>query len=586
MNKIKLFYLINILGYPLLVGIVWFIAYLTTRRASLYSQAYAPLVIIFFSVIVCTIAFFVSLYVARRQLGAWWHAFPALIGGLAVVALGVFLILNPPSFKRTFDRNKIAGRTSYGLRRKATMRRDIPTGKFMNYYSSDTLAETGRGTIASFYGDEDILRQGEWKFYREDGTLDDVRRYKDNDLVSSQKYTLCLKKDLANTEHIYDIATGRLFNGTMDKAALVSPTRTIPFLHSGKVVNGDLEGTWLRYDNEPETPINMSGFIKQGGRSDGLFTFYYPSGKIESTKSYVDDKVSGISCGYYDTTDPNAEHGAMRYRITYLNDKKNGSARWWREDGTLSSEADFDDGVNVSGYRRYNEKGRLKSIELCDGSRNIDWEKSYDEKTGKLVKIEQDINIERIGRTEYEWGDDVVYKDLTENVRTIEQVHDGSSRVLVREAVDLDNIDKFSLKADLQFFTDYMLVRNWKSDTVTKIALYDKQTGKNIFADEEYLLSMCDTDLDLILYMDANKSRNPAGDLTLLYLRSMTRENVPVKEFFKGQTARWSYWNEFRIYEDDQDGGKVKVSFTSQTGLKPETTVRSYPPLQPASSNK
>ena len=81
------------------------------------------------------------------------------------------------------------------------------------YYEDGTLKSEGYTTF-----DNLAHREGEWKFYKPDGTLDDIRNYDENAvrLNSSEKYQL-----YTDGEKIYRVGSGKLFTGTLSNTPVV-----------------------------------------------------------------------------------------------------------------------------------------------------------------------------------------------------------------------------------------------------------------------------------------------------------------------------------------------------------------------------
>lgn len=91
--------------------------------------------------------------------------------------------------------------------------------------------------------------------------------------------------------------------------------------------------------NGPIKVYYESGKLKaQGnllnGKKSGLWTSYYPNGKMWSRTAYYSGLASGASVTYY-------ENGQIKFVGDYKDGKRTGMWKFYQEDGTLIKEVNF-----------------------------------------------------------------------------------------------------------------------------------------------------------------------------------------------------------------------------------------------------
>lgn len=164
---------------------------------------------------------------------------------------------------------------------------------------------------------------GEWKYYRESGKLDDVRKYSSGVLLSSQNYKLVFD----GKRGICTIKDAEPYTGALDKTPVIDIKEDFPYLYTCSVINGVIR--------------------------EGDVVSYYPNSQLAFRCVYVDGKIEGDYVAYYEDSIPGHLHGTVSYTCFYKEDKQNGVARWYNADGSIRSEQPHKMGMKVGAETRY-----------------------------------------------------------------------------------------------------------------------------------------------------------------------------------------------------------------------------------------
>lgn len=190
------------------------------------------------------------------------------------------------------------------------------------YYENGNLRS--EGNIISSDSGTDF--DGEWKYYRESGKLDDVRTYSSGVLLSSQNYKLVFDERRV----ICNIKDAEPYTGVLDKTPVVDREEDFPCLYTCSVINGVVhEGDFVRYYNLDSGPV------------------------VASTCSYSNGKIEGDYVAYHKDSIPGHLHGTVWYTCFYKEDERNGVARWYNTDGSIKSEQPHRMGMKAGAETRY-----------------------------------------------------------------------------------------------------------------------------------------------------------------------------------------------------------------------------------------
>lgn len=225
---------------------------------------------------------------------------------------------------------------------------------------------------------EEGVMTGQWKFYREDGTLDDEREYDNDRVTSSKNYSLRFD----STGLVRGLNSGELFTGRLNKQGIIMDEYLFPNLYTTNVVAGKLDGSLISYYNiKKEISIAATAVYAHGARN-GEVRAYYPNGQLKSTGLYVNGKPEGYHQYYYEDSVANRESGQLEYEATYKRGKRNGVVKWYYENGNLETEREYSDGERNGVYRNYTMDGKLDVMYIYrEGKKDGIYEKHYTDGT-------------------------------------------------------------------------------------------------------------------------------------------------------------------------------------------------------------
>lgn len=224
------------------------------------------------------------------------------------------------------------------------------------YYGDGILKSEGKmawsGTLDS--------RMGEWKFYRPDGTLDDIRTYDldSNRITSSKNYQF-----YTDGIYIFHIGSSRRFTGMLKNTPVVyldnntyvdeeavypreneeDEEDIAPNLYTGRVKNGMTTGRLvIRYATAGH-PLSFQTVLDEKGKSHDFPNSYYPNGQISSRTFAINDSTVGY-VEYYKDAVKRRPHGARQFYAKYTNGYVRDTAYWYNRQGKLRAWATFKEG--------------------------------------------------------------------------------------------------------------------------------------------------------------------------------------------------------------------------------------------------
>ena len=126
----------------------------------------------------------------------------------------------------------------------------------------------------------------------------------------------------------------------------------------GHYKKGFKVGNWKYYDSSLRLSAEEN-FVYRDKMSvkEGLFRYYYPSGKIKSTYNYVDDAVAGESFDFF-------ESGNTKAKYLYKNGVAEGESLQYYESGTLKAKLYYKNNKFDGSCIFYTEKGKLEKTVL------------------------------------------------------------------------------------------------------------------------------------------------------------------------------------------------------------------------------
>lgn len=389
MNPKLLFFLVDTAAYPLAV-VLLFVSLKSVENAG---PVLGRVILVLWGAVLL-----VSLLVAHCWLRNALHALPPLLMAFLIAYVWVSWpqwrnAFIPQSFGEPYYEEGVARRTGRRLGgmehgriryyapdgrlvRIETWKHGEENGLFRGYHDNGQLAERGvRRAVETPGGTSKYGRCGKWRFYREDGTLDDVRIYEKGRVRTSGRYEYYKIYQDDGRVRVYRFADHAPFTGHMEKAGLVDD-EAFPLFYTAQLVDGYFDGPWSGYYFQSGSSPAGEGFSLAGegfsvrGRSEDGWRCYYSDGQLWCEATYRDGKLEGEYVEYYDDTLKKKPHPQVKYRCNYIGGKRHGTARWWRSDGTPQTETQYRNGRRDGVSREYDEQGRLRwLIPYRDGQR-------------------------------------------------------------------------------------------------------------------------------------------------------------------------------------------------------------------------
>lgn len=258
--------------------------------------------------------FVLSTILAHWCVRAWWiGVFALIVGGVAIPAIEAHRknqadnLLCP--YKRCYENGIIREKGYYIGQRSSenkhgkiteyypdgtvksvnTYERGVPSGPCESYYLDGKLMVKGGYKGGEWDNGELIgIQDGDWIYYRKDGSVDDERTYVEGKLVSSKNYTLCFD----STGVVCVIATGKPFTGQLDKTGIVYKY-LFPNLYTVFVNNGRFDGDFCSYYTIGDELTVAATATYVDGELNGQLKMYNPDGQLMKSAVYVNGKIEG-----------------------------------------------------------------------------------------------------------------------------------------------------------------------------------------------------------------------------------------------------------------------------------------------------
>ena len=148
------------------------------------------------------------------------------------------------------------------------------------------------------------------------------------------------------------------------------PNRKLPKtqkVEEGYYVNGRKEGIWTKFF--PDGKIQLKG-TNNNNRPQGTYTRYYPNGKIAEQGDFQANGYKGLLLRYHD-------NGQLAYRANFNNQgQESGKVCYYHPNGKLALSYTVKNGKVQGQVARYNTSGQLQNS----------FEVSADGEVGKLQK--------------------------------------------------------------------------------------------------------------------------------------------------------------------------------------------------------
>lgn len=131
------------------------------------------------------------------------------------------------------------------------------------------------------------------------------------------------------------------------------PHKNIPKtqkVEEGTYVNGRKEGVWTKYF--PDGKVKLKGTYNNN-RPEGAYTRYYPNGKIAEQGEFKANSYKGLLLRYYD-------NGQLAYRANFNNQgQESGRVTYYHPNGKVALTYTVKNGEVQGEVARYNTRGQL-----------------------------------------------------------------------------------------------------------------------------------------------------------------------------------------------------------------------------------
>lgn len=225
-------------------------------------------------------------------------------------------------------------------------------GPYISYYENGNVRSEGSYiTTSTLYTSQMSLKDGAWKFYKEDGTLDYENNYRQG--VRIGKNRIFSDKDNREVEDaaLVDSYDDVYFSndGRFDPSQMVTE-----YSKDGKKIFEGFLASW-----EPMVP-------------NGKFTEYYENGNIKSSGTYDRSSAEGAWIENY-------ESGKLKAKGNYMYSCRYNNWEEYYEDGTIKLKCDYGQPV----WKR--DENDKPGSEMYREAPTGKW--YYYDETGKLVKL-------------------------------------------------------------------------------------------------------------------------------------------------------------------------------------------------------
>ena len=142
---------------------------------------------------------------------------------------------------------------------------------------------------------------------------------------------------------------------------------------------------WLIFDSYKEKLIEKGTY--KDGKKDGLWTAFYPSGKVKHEISFTNGKAIGPAKFYYDSGMLseegywNIDHWEGKYRYYHTNGKlaydwnynesgrRTGEQKYYYDNGSIKYEGMWNNGKTTGSLRMYNDSGMLVAERIYENGK-------------------------------------------------------------------------------------------------------------------------------------------------------------------------------------------------------------------------
>lgn len=232
------------------------------------------------------------------------------------------------------------------------------------------------GAIVSEGKIKNSFQVGQWKFYNENGLLEQVTNFNDKEQLNGVTTEYYLSGEISNTKNYK--------NGDAD-GYYASYYRSGKIKEQGYYVKGKAQGKWISYDAEGN--IVRSSFFVNGALS-GTKTYYFSNGKKQLEEYYQDGLLLSLTSFKNDTatTTVKLNHGTGKAiwhfnngqkacDISYIGNERYGKTTFYHGNGQISSTGNYLNGKRVGLWTWYFPNGQI----------SYQYTYNYGQKDGKVI---------------------------------------------------------------------------------------------------------------------------------------------------------------------------------------------------------
>lgn len=248
-------------------------------------------------------------------------------------------------------------------------------GFWVEYWDSGKTKEEGNWTNG--------VRNGLFKFYKKKGDLDRIEVYRGGELIedADEAIVLDIRKEY------YEDGTLKII-GSYKDGSKQGVFRE--YDKDGNIINS------YTYENNTRTG---EGIVDKGGKNQGDWKLYYPSGELKATGQYIDGMKEGEWVYYF-------INGKLEQKGNYAANRTQGPWKWWYESGTVLREERFrkgkEDGLMIEYDREGNE---INKGEYIDGMKTGPWFYTINDYT----EVGEYLDDERHGEWRATYDNDKTY---------------------------------------------------------------------------------------------------------------------------------------------------------------------------------
>lgn len=230
-----------------------------------------------------------------------------------------------------------------------------PDGKIKK--ESSVLNNNVNGTMKSYYPNGQIMSVGS---YNEVGNQDGFwTDYFENGNVSIE---YSYENGKLNGEMKYYSRSGFLYGCEVYKNGILTEIKTyLPNKEIRETIKAKNKEFTVSFYNEMGQ-IMLTNQLNEKGEKEGISTYYYPCGAINSTITYKENQLHGPKIVYY-------KNGKIQEYSNYNDGEFDGLYMEYYENDTIKSEGYFQNGLRVGGWFSYNIVGELINHFIYDDNK-------------------------------------------------------------------------------------------------------------------------------------------------------------------------------------------------------------------------